>query len=57
MKRLFDLTLALIATCILFIPIIITGTLVKLTSKVQLCIGLIAWVEIIIFLKCLNLEV
>jgi len=33
MKRLFDLTLALIATCILFIPIIITAILVKLTSK------------------------
>ena len=33
MKRLFDLTLALIATCILFLPIIITAILVKVTSK------------------------
>jgi len=33
MKRLFDLTLALIASCILFLPIIITAILVKLTSK------------------------
>ena len=33
MKRLFDLTLALMATCILFLPIIITAILVKLTSK------------------------
>ena len=33
MKRLFDLSLALIATCILFLPIIITAILVKLTSK------------------------
>ncbi len=33
MKRLFDLTLALIAACILFLPIIITAILVKLTSK------------------------
>jgi len=33
MKRLFYLTLALMATCILFLPIIITAILVKLTSK------------------------
>jgi len=33
MKRLFDLTLVLMATCILFLPIIITAILVKLTSK------------------------
>ena len=33
MKRLFDLTLALIATCILLLPIILTAILVKLTSK------------------------
>jgi len=33
MKRLFDLTLALIASCILFLPIIITAILIKLTSK------------------------
>jgi len=33
MKRLFDLTLAFIATCILFLPIIIVAILVKLTSK------------------------
>ena len=33
MKRLFDLLLAVIATTILFIPIIVTTILVKLTSK------------------------
>jgi len=33
MKRLFDLILALIATSILLIPIVITAILVKLTSK------------------------
>lgn len=33
MKRLFDLVLALIATSILLIPILITAVLVKLTSK------------------------
>ena len=33
MKRLFDLILALIATSILFMPILITAVLVKLTSK------------------------
>jgi len=33
MKRLFDLTLVLMATCILLLPIIITAILVKLTSK------------------------
>jgi len=33
MKRLFDLQLALIASCILLLPLIITAILVKLTSK------------------------
>jgi len=33
MKRLFDLILALIATSILIVPIVITAILVKLTSK------------------------
>jgi O-antigen biosynthesis protein WbqP len=33
MKRLFDLLLALLAACILLIPIIITAALIKLTSK------------------------
>jgi len=33
MKRLFDLILALIATSILFVPIVIVAVLVKLTSK------------------------
>jgi O-antigen biosynthesis protein WbqP len=33
MKRLFDLLLALHATCILIIPIIVVSVLVKLTSK------------------------
>ena len=33
MKRLFDLVLALIATSILFVPFVIVGVLVKLTSK------------------------
>jgi O-antigen biosynthesis protein WbqP len=33
MKRLFDLMLALLAVCILIIPIIVAAVLIKLTSK------------------------
>ena len=33
MKRLFDLVLALIAACLLIVPIIVVAVLVKLTSK------------------------
>ena len=33
MKRLFDLVLALIAACLLIVPIVVVAVLVKLTSK------------------------
>ncbi len=33
MKRVFDLILALIASCVLFVPIVLTAIWVKLTSK------------------------
>ena len=33
MKRLFDLVLALIAACLLLVPIVVVAVLVKLTSK------------------------